>query len=74
MYLKAGVKHVVSSSSDHTPILSDTHLEIEARSKPFRFEAMSTKDDTSADVIEKAWQLRIEGSPCFRQKGNRRVF
>ena len=66
MYLEAGVKHLVSSSPDHTPILLDTHLEIEARSKPFRFEAMWTSDDISADVIEKAWQLRIEGSPCFK--------
>ena len=66
MYLKTGVKRLVSSSSDHTPILLDTHLDIEARSKPFRFEAMWTKDDTSAGVIEKAWQLRIEGSPCFK--------
>ena len=43
MYLKAGVMHLVSSSSDHIPILLDTHLEIEARSKPFCFEAMWTR-------------------------------
>ena len=42
-------------TSDHRPILLDTHLEKCNLKRPFRFEAMWTKDESSFGVVERAW-------------------
>uniref|UniRef100_A0A7N2KVG6 Endonuclease/exonuclease/phosphatase n=2 Tax=Quercus lobata TaxID=97700 RepID=A0A7N2KVG6_QUELO len=40
MFPNAGIKHLVGPTSDHKPILLDTHFENNNINKPFRFEAM----------------------------------
>ena len=42
LFPKAEIKPLIVSSSDHNPILLDTHLEDNSRGRPFRFEAMWT--------------------------------
>uniref|UniRef100_A0A2N9F3J3 RNase H type-1 domain-containing protein n=1 Tax=Fagus sylvatica TaxID=28930 RepID=A0A2N9F3J3_FAGSY len=58
IFPKAGIKHLIASSSNHNPILLDTQREINGRARPFRFEAMWTKDVSSNEVVENVWQLQ----------------
>jgi len=44
----------------------DTNFEDEKITRPFRFEAMWTKDETSREVVDKAWQLQVGGSQGFK--------
>ena len=53
-------------TSDHRPILLDTHLEKCNLKRPFRFEAMWTKDESSFGVVERAWGINVEGSQSFK--------
>ena len=66
MFPKAGIRHLVASNSDHKPILLDTHLENNRGRRPFRFEAMWARDESSIDVMEKAWWMTVEGSQNFK--------
>ncbi len=54
MFPKAGVRHLVAPCSDHNPILLDTHLENQNLKRPFRFEAMWIRDESSSQVVEGA--------------------
>ena len=66
LFPKAGVRHLIAPNSDHILILLDTHLELSKGSKPFHFEAMWARDTSSAEVVEKAWDIPFEGSQSFR--------
>ena len=65
LFPKARVKHLCNLNSDHNPILLDTHFESETLNRPFRFEAMWTKEDSNRVVVDNAWQLDVEGSHGF---------
>ena len=66
IFPKAGVRHLRASTSDHRPILLDTHIDNCKLNRPFRFEAMWTKDESSVEVIERAWDINVEGSQSFK--------
>uniref|UniRef100_A0A7N2MCG6 Uncharacterized protein n=1 Tax=Quercus lobata TaxID=97700 RepID=A0A7N2MCG6_QUELO len=66
LFPKARVKHLIASTSNHAPIILDTHLDWFVRAKPFRFEAMWARDESSFGIVEKAWQGNVEGSQCFK--------
>lgn len=66
LFPKFGVKYLIASASDYAPIILDTHLDQLVRAKPFRFEAMWTRDDSSTGIVEKVWQSIVEGSQCFK--------
>ena len=61
-----GVKHLTTPNSDHNAILLDTHMEFEKGVRPFRFEAMWTKEDSSEEVVALAWNFPIEGSQNYK--------
>ena len=44
MFPNVGIKHLVALTSDHKPILLDTHFENNNINKSFRFEAMWVRD------------------------------
>lgn len=60
LFPKNRVKHLCNSNYDHNLILLDTHFESETLNRPFRFEAMWTKEEGSKVVVE------VEGSHSFR--------
>ena len=66
LFPKAGVRHLCNSNSDHNPIMLDTHLDSGEWPRPFRFEAMWTKEEGSRQVAEGAWQTWVEGSHGFK--------
>ena len=61
-----GVKHLTTPNSDHNAILLDTHMEFEKGIRPFCFEAMWTKEDSSEEVVALAWNFPIEGSQNYK--------
>ena len=66
LFPKVGVTHLCATNLDHSPILLDTNFEDEKITRPFRFEAMWTKDETSREVVDKAWQLQVGGLQGFK--------
>uniref|UniRef100_A0A2N9FQS3 Reverse transcriptase domain-containing protein n=1 Tax=Fagus sylvatica TaxID=28930 RepID=A0A2N9FQS3_FAGSY len=59
---KAAVTHLGAINSDHAPLLIDTNPIDEYCPRPFRFEAMWTKDHQCGNVIKEAWSTRFVGS------------
>jgi hypothetical protein len=66
LFPKAGVRHLTTPNSDHNPILLDTHLELSKGSRPFSFEAMWAWEESSFEVVEKAWQILVNGAKCIQ--------
>ena len=80
------MKHLGAVNSDHYPMLIDTHPSNVNAPRPFRFEAMWTKDPRCNGVISEAWKKEFIGNECFQlckkqlhttttlRKWNREVF
>jgi hypothetical protein len=63
---KASVYHFPATTSDHNPIILNTNGIVSSTPKPFRFEAMWTRDGSSTQVIKEAWDCLVFGSPLFK--------
>ena len=63
---RAGVFHLGAVNSDHCPILIDTNPSDFQAPRPFRFEAMWTKDRRCLEVIKGGWKLEVPGNPSFK--------
>jgi hypothetical protein len=67
------VRHLGASTSDYKPILLDTYIDNCKLNRPFRFEAMWTKDESSVEVIEELgismWKALRVSSWLRRLKG-----
>nr|POE87134.1 hypothetical protein CFP56_68879 [Quercus suber] len=65
LFPKAGIRHLVNANSDHNRILLDTHMENSNLDKPFRFEAMWTRDETTKmfelNVLKLVWRNIVTG-------------
>jgi hypothetical protein len=66
LFPKVGVRHLTAPNSEHNPILLDTHLELSKGSRPFRFEAMWAREEPSFEMVEKAWQIPVNGAECIQ--------
>ena len=66
LFPNVGVRHLSTHNSDHNPIVLDTHLDLSKGVKPFKFEAMWTRDDSSSDVVSQAWSIQVDGSHHYR--------
>ena len=56
MFPKVGIKHLVAPTSDHKPILLNTHFENNIINKSFRFETMWARDLECEEVVDQAWR------------------
>ena len=65
-FSKVAVRYLTAPTSDHNPIILDTHVGICSRTRPFRFEVMWTKEESSLEVVDKAWFSLAEGSHSFQ--------
>ena len=66
LFPRARVLHLSVHRSDCVPIMLDIEGEVASWPKPFWFEAMWTLDDTSRNVVERAWGRQVNGSAAFR--------
>ncbi|KAL7084145.1 hypothetical protein ACP275_14G207000 [Erythranthe tilingii] len=51
--------HLASSTSDHNPILLDTHHTTSPRRKHFRYEKVWSNHESSANVVAKSWASKV---------------
>lgn len=52
--------------SDHSPSVVDTGNRKDMRPKPFRFFYMWTHHEDFLEVVNKAWEIPVQGDPLFR--------
>ena len=86
LFPNASVVHLGAINSDHTPLIIDTNPSEEFFPRPFRFEAIWTRDPRCSGVINEAWNREVQGAPCYKlyrkqsnttkalKKWNREVF
>uniref|UniRef100_A0A2N9J298 CCHC-type domain-containing protein n=1 Tax=Fagus sylvatica TaxID=28930 RepID=A0A2N9J298_FAGSY len=65
LFPRVGIQHLSTPNSDHNPIILDTYLELRNGVRPFKFEAMWARDESSSEVVDKAWALQVKGSHNF---------
>uniref|UniRef100_A0A2N9HT90 CCHC-type domain-containing protein n=1 Tax=Fagus sylvatica TaxID=28930 RepID=A0A2N9HT90_FAGSY len=63
---KASVYHFPATTSDHNPIILNIIGTDSTLPKPFRFEAIWTRDGSSTQVIKNAWDCLVYGSPLYK--------
>lgn len=61
----AKVYHLSASSSDHSPILLDTHDQNPRPRKPFRYEIAWSMHDPFLDLIKQTWPKATSDNHCF---------
>ena len=66
IFPRASVYHFPATSSDHNPIILNSSGFESSNPKPFRFEAIWTRDGSSTQVIKHAWDHLVFGSPLFK--------
>ena len=57
---------MISSQSDHSPILLNIVVDTNHQPRPFRFFSAWFRDPTCKDVINEAWQTDIRGSKSYQ--------
>ena len=66
LFPRAAVRHIPTSTSDHSPILLLSEGEDRNIKRPFKFEKTWTRDRSSFFEVEKAWRQSIHGSPSSK--------
>uniref|UniRef100_A0A2N9G9R7 Reverse transcriptase domain-containing protein n=1 Tax=Fagus sylvatica TaxID=28930 RepID=A0A2N9G9R7_FAGSY len=63
LFPKATIKHLPMLSSNHAPLVINSHEDIPNGPKPFRFEEAWTRDSNCSMVIKKSWVDRLRSPP-----------
>ncbi|XP_060965295.1 uncharacterized protein LOC133034260 [Cannabis sativa] len=63
LFPDAVLNHLSASSSDHRPILLDTHGGYKGKRRPFRYENMWVRDPRCYWVVKEAWAKRLHDNP-----------
>ena len=63
---RVGLLHLVSSQSDHYPIILDTVIDQDHNVRPFQFFNAWFRDVSCKHVIKQAWQTQSWGSPLHQ--------
>jgi exonuclease III len=63
LFPKATIKHLPMLSSDHAPLVINSHEDIPSGPKPYRFEEAWTRDNNCSMVIKKAWVDKTRSPP-----------
>ncbi len=63
LFPKATIKHLPMLSSNHAPLVINSHEDIPNGPKPFRFEEAWTRDSNCSMVIKKSWVDRSRSPP-----------
>ncbi len=66
LFPRARVRHLAAHDSDQSATVLNTHLDLSKGSKPFRFEAMWFRDESSKEVVQHAWDFQVQGSHHYR--------
>lgn len=66
LFPRARVRHLAAHNSDQSATVLDTHLDLSKGSKPFKFEAMWVRDESSKEVVQHAWDFQVQGSHHYR--------
>ncbi|KAK9287687.1 hypothetical protein L1049_016125 [Liquidambar formosana] len=66
LFPEAALLHLPATSSDHCPILLDSLGFSNSVPRPFKFQAMWTRDPSSSLVVDRAWKSFCTGSPTYK--------
>ena len=66
IFPRAAVLNLPYSSSDHSPIVLFTKGEQRSIKRPFKFEEVWTRDESSWFVVEKTWNVIFKVPRCLK--------